>query len=174
MNQGTTQSQFLLHASGKGSGLSGFKRLNLLVDILNEMIVFLNGCLKNRCKKGKVFLDRQILIQRKLAGHIPYPLTNLLEIFDRIESVDLRRAASGQKQGSQYAKQRALAGSVGTDDAKELSPVNLKGDVLQSHDLTVTFGNMFYFYRFHHFCKFMPPYIPILRPPSFLTNTLMA
>ena len=76
---------------------SFFKRLNLLIDIFNQIIVFLYRRMKDCRKKLQILLHRKILIKRESSGHIPYFRANQLVIRHHIQSVDNRRAFISQQ-----------------------------------------------------------------------------
>ena len=139
VNQNNTKPVSVSCLRKAAPGFSGFKQLNLLVNILNEMIVFLNGCFENRCKRSGFPRPTILRYKRKLTGHIPYRL-RISEIADRIGS---RRPSpyrpAGKSKVVSMPNNVLLPAPSGMMMGGKSSPrLTLKGDVLQSRDLTVT------------------------------------
>ena len=97
MNQRTAQCQLLLHTSRQSTCPSFLKGLDLLINIFNQIIVFLYRRMKYRSKKFQILFYRKVLIKREPSGHISYFGTNLLVIRHHIQSVDNRRAFISQQ-----------------------------------------------------------------------------
>ena len=97
MNQGTAQRQLLLHTSRQSACPSFFKGLDLLINIFNQIIVFLYRRMKYRSKKFQILFYGKVLIKREPSGHISYFRTNLLIIRHHIQSVDSCRTFISQQ-----------------------------------------------------------------------------
>ena len=115
MNKGATQCQLLFHSPGQSSGTAFAKRLDLLIYIFHQIVILLNGSIKNSCKKIQILLHCQILIEREPAGHITYPLTDFFIFFHHITSTDYSRTPIGQQQSGEYTKECTLPRPVRPD-----------------------------------------------------------
>ena len=81
----------------KFAGTSSFKWFNLLINILDQVVIFLDGCIKNSGKKIEVFFNSKILVQRKPARHISNNIADFFIVFYYIKSYNCCRTAVWQQ-----------------------------------------------------------------------------
>ena len=121
MNKCTAKGKFLLHSTGQGPGTTFTKRLYLPVDVTHQIIILLNGSMKNRSEETQVFFYRQVLIERKASGHIPYPLADILIVFHRIQSTYRSLTFIGKQQSGEDTEQRRFPRTVRPDDSEKFT-----------------------------------------------------
>ena len=132
MDQGATQGQFLFHAARKFSGTAFLERLDLLVDVLYKVVVFLDSRLENGGKELHIFFDGHVLVQRKTPRHIADMLTDFLVILHYVKAIYNSLARICKQQRRQYAEQRGFSGSIRADNAKNFALIHIERHATQS------------------------------------------
>ena len=150
MDKRTTQRQFLLHTSGQSSGTAFAERLYLLVDILHQFIILLNGGMENSSKEVQVFFYRQVLIEGEASRHIAYATTNFFIILRYIQTAHRSISTIGKQQGGEDTEKRSLPRPVRPDNAEQLSGRNRQGNTLQRLHRPIFLGNIIYNNRMFH------------------------
>ena len=150
MDKRTTQRQFLLHASGQSSGTAFAERLYLLVDILHQFIILLNGGMENSSKEVQVFFYRQVLIEGEASRHIAYATTDFFIILRYIQIAHRSISTIGKQQGGEDTEKRSLPRPVRPDNAEQLSRSNRQGNTLQRLHRPIFLGNVIYKNRMFH------------------------
>ena len=171
MYQCTRERQLLLHTSRESPCLTVFEAFYLRVDGFDGVVAFVNSGAEKRGKEVQVLLDSEILIERELAWHIPYPTTYLTHLLHHIVAIYRRRTSIRQQQRTEDAKHRRLAGSIGAYQSEDLTLADRKRHIAERQHLAVRFTDVLYLYCVHSFSS---PYIPIFTKPSFLIATLTA
>ena len=138
MDKRATKGKLLLHTTGQGSGTTCTKRFYLSVDITHQIIILLNGSMKNRSEKTQVFFYRQVLIERETSGHIPYPLADSLIIFHRVQSTYRSLTLIGKQQSGKNTEQRRFPRTVRPDDSEKFTRTDGERDALQGLHPAVT------------------------------------
>ena len=121
MDKRTAQGKLLLHAAGQCSGTTLAERFYLPVDVTHQIIILFDGSMKNRSEETQVLLYRQVLIERKASGHIPYPLADSLIILHHIQPAYRSLAFIGKQQGSKNTEQRRFPRTVRADDSEKFT-----------------------------------------------------
>ena len=88
MDQCTGEGQLLLHPSRELSRKPILEWFYLNVNVLDQMVIFLDGSSKNRGKKLQVLLNGEVLVQRKPSWHIANHGTDLAKIGNNIQSIE--------------------------------------------------------------------------------------
>src|SRR6187402_3570478 len=112
MDERATQGEFLLHTTGKFSGFPIFEWFDLGIDILDQVVVFVNCGLEDGCEKIKVFLDTQILVERKTSRHISNRVPDFLVVFHNVKAIDTCAALIRKNQGGQHSEEACLACTI--------------------------------------------------------------
>ena len=81
------------------------------------------------------------MIERETTGHVAHAFSDVLHLADGVEAVDSDRARIGQQQRAENAKQRGLAGTVGTDESEDLAPADAQRHVGQCLHLAIAFAD---------------------------------
>ncbi len=150
MDQGATQSQLLLHATGQLPRPPPLERLYLPIDIPYQIVVLLDRRIEDRSEEVQVLLHRQVLVEREAAGHIPYPPTDLLPVPHHVQAADGGGTAIGQQQRGQDTEQGGLPRPVRTDQPEQLAGGDLQREVAQGLDRTIAFTYMIDYYIVAH------------------------
>ena len=93
-------------------------------------------------EKGEVFLGGQVLIEGKTLGHVADVVFDLGVFPDDVEAPHLALAAGGQQQPVEHADGGGLARPVGSQEAENLPPVDLKADVVHRHEVPEMAGEI--------------------------------
>ena len=150
MNKRTTQRQFLLHTSGQSSGTAFAERLYLLVDILHQFIILLNGGMENSSEEVQVLFYRQVLIEGEASRHIAYATTDFFIIFRYIQTTHRSISTIGKQQGGEDTEKRSLPRPVRPDNTEQLSGRNRQGNTLQRLHCPILLSNVIYNNRMFH------------------------
>ena len=70
MYQCTGQCQLLFHSSGELAGQPVLERLDLAINILDQVIILFYCGVEQCCEKLEVLLHSEVFVQGKLARHI--------------------------------------------------------------------------------------------------------
>src|SRR5690606_12154437 len=97
----------------------------------------------NTTEKPDVFHDGKVLIQRELLAHVSDVAFDFLRLAVHIESRDACCSGGGNGQSAQHAHCRGFSRSIGTQEAKNLSPEYFKRDRMGGHKIAEAFRQIF-------------------------------
>src|SRR5690606_28015806 len=155
VNQCATKSQFLLHSARKLVGFPVFERFNLYVNVLDQIVVFLNSGIENTRKKLQIFFYSKVWIQRKFPGHISQYFSNFLKVFPHIPTFDDSRTAVWKDYSGQHSENGGFTGTIGTNEPENFSGIHFKTHIIYCNNffffLAVGFSEMMDFDAFHFY-----------------------
>ena len=139
MYQRAAQRQLLLHPARQFARLPVLERLNLFVNVRDQVVIFLDSGIEHRGEEPQILLHRQILIERELSRHISNDIAYLPVVLHHVVSHHSRVSLVGEHQGGENTEKRRLPGSVRPDNAIQLALAHGKAHAIQRARLAVGF-----------------------------------
>src|SRR5882724_4386835 len=173
MHQGAAEGELLFHPPGELAGAPRLERLDLLVDVPDEIIVLSHRRSEQGREEIQVLPDGEILVQGEASRHIAYATPDLAEIFQRVQPRYRRCSLVRKQECRKDPEDGRLPCAVRTDEAEQFTFSDAEADVGDSGNFpfVVCFRDPVERYHLYHFTS---AYMPILRNPSFFTLTFMA
>ena len=144
MNKGAAQRQLLFHSTGKFSCTPVAERLDVDIDVADEIVILHDRSAKQSGKEIQVFGNRKILIEGKASRHIANPLADLTILMNNVEAIHGGRSAVRQKKGGEDSEDARLAGAIGSYKSKYLPRAYREGNIAHSlkRSLVVSLGDV--------------------------------
>ena len=105
MDEGATEGKLLLHTARQFASLARLEFFYLLIDVLHQVVIFLNGGAEDSGKELQVLFYREVLVERELARHVTDALANLLVVSQHIQPIHRGRASIRQEEGGEDAEE---------------------------------------------------------------------
>src|SRR5450759_934155 len=134
VHEGARQRELLLHPARQRFGAPVAKWLDLPVNGRDELVPFLDGRSEHRREELQVLGDAEVGIERESTRHVAHARANRPQVFDDIQAEHGRGAPVGDKKRRQDAKERRLAGAIGSDEPEQLALADIERDVVECLD----------------------------------------